>query len=114
MPNNLIEFENEFTWGKAISDNTTDQFHENFEKGIDEAKKEIGNTYPIIINGIELYSDETFTVKSPSDTRIIIGKFSKATISDTHNAISSAKNAFERLCRQFFPKEILFGCNYDI
>ncbi len=92
----MTDFENEFTWGKAISKNTTEEFHEQFEKGIDEAKKEFGKKYPIIINGKEIFSDDNFSVNSPSDTKFPIAEFPKATISDTNHAILSAKNAFEK------------------
>ena len=91
----MTEFENEFTWGKAISENTVEEFHEKFENAVDEAKKEFGKKYPLIINGGKIYSEDVFSVNSPSDTQITIGEFSKATISDTNDAISSAKNAFE-------------------
>ena len=63
----MIEFKNEFTWGKAVSENSTKEFHEKFEKAIDEARKELGQKYPIIINGKEIYSDDNFSVNSPSD-----------------------------------------------
>ena len=92
----VAEFENEFTWGKAVSQNTTDEFHEKFEKAVDEAKKEFGKKYSLIINGKEIYSKDAFFVNSPSNKQIIIGEFPKATISDTNDAISSAKNAFEK------------------
>ena len=32
------EFKNEFTWGNALAANSTQEFHENFEKAVDEAK----------------------------------------------------------------------------
>jgi len=91
----LIEFKNEYTWGTAVTNNSTDKFHTNFDKGIDEIKKELGKKYPTIINSKETYSDDFFTVCSPSDTRISVAEFPKASIQDTKNAISSAKNAFE-------------------
>lgn len=102
----MTEFENEFTWGKAISENTTDEFHERFEKGIDEAKKEFGKKYPIIINGKEIYSENIFSVNSPSNTQIPIAEFPKATISDTNNAISSAKKAFEEWSNLSYQKRV--------
>ena len=102
----MANFENEFTWGKAISKNTTDYFHEQFEKGIDEAKKEFGKKYPIIINGREIYSDDNFYVNSPSDTKLLIAEFPKATISDTNDAISSAKNAFEEWSNTPYQKRV--------
>ena len=91
----MVEFENEYTWGKAVTNNSTDKFHTNFEKAVDEVKSKLGKKYPIIVNGKEIYSDDCFTVHSPSDTRISVAEFPKASIQDTKNAISSAKNAFE-------------------
>ena len=102
----MIEFENEFTWGKAVSTNSTSEFHKKFEKGLIEAKKELGQKYPIIINGKEIYSDNIFPIYSPSDTRIKIADFPKSTISDTKNAIASAKNAFEEWSNFPFQKRV--------
>lgn len=91
----MTKFENEFTWGKAASTNSTQEFHEKFEKALDDAKKELGQKCPIVINGEEIYCEENFIVSSPSDTRIKIAEFPKSSSSDVNNAISSAKNAFE-------------------
>jgi len=102
----LSEFENEYTWGKAVSSNSTDKFHADFEKAIDEVKKELGKKYPIIINGKEIYSDNCFTASSPSDTRISVAEFPKATADDTKNAVSSAKNAFEKWSNTPFQKRV--------
>ena len=102
----MAEFENEFTWGKAVSENSTQKFHEKFEKGLDEAKEALGKKHPIIINGQEIYSENNFSIYSPSDTRVRIANFPKATISDTENAISSAKNAFEKWSNFPFQKRV--------
>ena len=102
----MAEFENEFTWGKAVSTNSTQEFHEKFENSLDEAKKELEQKYPIIINGREIYSDNNLSVHSPSDTRIKIADFPKSNISDTSNAIFSAKNAFEEWSDFPFQKRV--------
>ena len=102
----MSKFENEYTWGKATDENSTDNFHANFEKAIDEVKKELGKKYPIIINGKEIYSDDCFTVTSPSDTRISVAEFPKASVNDTKNAISSAKNAFEKWSDVTYQKRV--------
>ncbi|KAF6244189.1 aldehyde dehydrogenase family protein [Nitrosopumilus sp. b2] len=102
----MIEFQNEFTWGKAVSTSSIQEFHEKFEKSLDDAKKELGKKYPIIVNGKEIYSDENFTVNSPANTQIKIAEFPKSSISDTNNAISSAKNAFEEWSGMPFQKRI--------
>ena len=100
----MPEFENEYTWGKAVNNNSTDKFHADFEKAVDEIKKELGKKYPIIVNGKEIYSDDCFTTSSPSDTRISVAEFPKASVYDTKNAISSAKNAFEKWCNTSYQK----------
>ena len=102
----MFEFENEYTWGKAISDNSTDKFHSYFDKAIDEVKKELGKKYPIIINGKEIDFDDCFTVRSPSDTRISVAEFPKTTAEDTKNAIHNAKNAFEEWCNISYKKRV--------
>ncbi|MDX1373347.1 MAG: hypothetical protein R3321_12810, partial [Nitrososphaeraceae archaeon] len=68
-------FENEFTWGKAVANNTIDIFHEKYEKAFEGLKNELGKEYPLIINGKEINSKNLFEVRSPSDTTIIVAKF---------------------------------------
>ncbi len=86
--------ENENTWGKAVQNNATDEFHKKFEQAIESLKKELGKTYPLIIGGKEIRSEKIFEVKSPSDTRIVLAKFPLATKEQTQQAIESAKDAF--------------------
>ena len=89
-------FENEFTWGKAVATKTEDKFDAQFESALDIVKQNLGEKYPIIINGKEIFSENTFDVKSPSDTRILVAKFPQATKDDTINAINAANDAFEK------------------
>ena len=91
----MNEFENEYTWGNAIDNNSTDKFHIKFDRAINEAQKELGKKYPIIINGKEIYSDDCFTVRSPSNNTILVAEFPKASQDDICNGISSARDAFE-------------------
>lgn len=86
--------ENENTWTRAVQTNTTDEFHKKFDSALESIKKELGKTYPLIIGGKEVHSDNVFEVKSPSDTRIVLAKFPLATKEQTQNAIESAKEAF--------------------
>jgi 1-pyrroline-5-carboxylate dehydrogenase len=87
-------FENEYTWGKAVANNKTDEFHAQFEDSVKKVSNELEKEYPIIINGKEIFLDSNFTVKSPSNTNLILGKFPLSTKEDTLSAIESAKNAF--------------------
>jgi len=92
----LLVFKNEYTWGKAVTSNTIDEFDKKFEKAIAEVKSNLNKEYPLIINGKEIFLDEQYEIKSPSDTRITLAKFPQATKEDTVSVIESAKNAFSK------------------
>ncbi len=99
-------FENEYTWGKAISENAVDEFHKKFDKAITDVKNEFGNKFPIIINGKEIFSENCFTVRSPADKRITIAEFPKSTESQTVDAINSARNAFDEWSDTAYQKRV--------
>ncbi|MFB5613393.1 MAG: aldehyde dehydrogenase family protein, partial [Nitrosarchaeum sp.] len=89
-------FENEYTWGKAVNQGKESEFNKKFDDAVESVQKQFGKKYPAIIGGREIFSNETFEVRSPSDTRIVLGTFPKLTISQTNDAIFSAKNAFPK------------------
>ena len=97
-------FENEYTLGKAVANNSIDEFHTSFDKAIEEVQKGFGKICPIIINSTEVNSENRFTVKSPADTRITLAEFPKATIDDTLSAIASAKDAFDEWSNTSYQK----------
>ncbi|MGD8299909.1 MAG: aldehyde dehydrogenase family protein, partial [Nitrosopumilaceae archaeon] len=92
----MTEFENEFTWGKAISQNKTDEFDLKFDSAVDSIQNQFGKRYPDFINGEEFFSDEEFVVRCPSDTKIVLAKFPKLNEGMTKEAITFAKNAFPK------------------
>ncbi len=102
----LTEFENEYTWGRAVADSTTEEFHASFDSAVGKVREELGNQYPIIINGKRLHYDDCFTVRSPADTRITIARFPKTTPSDTVYAIKSAKDAFDEWSKTTYQKRV--------
>lgn len=87
-------FENEYTWGKAVTSGTEEQFHESFEMAIKKVRSNLGKEHPLIIDGKERFSNKKFEIRCPSDSRIILGKFSEATKEDVIDAINSANSAF--------------------
>ena len=99
-------FENEKTWSKAVLNNSTDEFHSKFDRAIDLVKKDFGKSYPMIIGGKEIHSDNQFQVRSPADTRIVIANFPLATKEDAIHAIESAKDAFPRWSQSSYKKRI--------
>jgi len=99
-------FENEKTWAKAVLNNSTDEFHSKFDQAVDLVKKDFGKSYPMIIGGKEIHSDNKFQVRSPADTRLVIANFPLATKEDTIHAIASAKDAFPRWSQASYQKRI--------
>jgi 1-pyrroline-5-carboxylate dehydrogenase len=87
--------ENENTWVKTVQNNTIEEFHKHFDRALESLKKELGKTYPLIIGGKEVWTDNYFEVKSPADTKIVLAKFPLATKEETEHAIQMAKNAFQ-------------------
>ncbi|MEM3143122.1 MAG: aldehyde dehydrogenase family protein [Candidatus Nitrosotenuis sp.] len=86
--------ENENTWAKAVQNNTVEEFHKKFDDALGILKKELGHTYPLIIDGKEVFSEQTFEVRSPSDKNILLARFPLATREQANEAIHAAKEAF--------------------
>jgi 1-pyrroline-5-carboxylate dehydrogenase len=73
---------------------TDDTFHASYEKALDRIKPELGRSHPIIIGGEEIFSSPEFTVFSPIDHRIMVGKFPVATPLQIRSAIADASDGF--------------------
>src|SRR2546428_6652394 len=93
---NKFMFENEKTWAKYEANNSTDEFHKKFDQAIDQAHKDFGKNYPMIIAGKEVFSNDQFQVKSPADKKLTLANFPLASNEDTLHAIESAKESFLR------------------
>ena len=92
---NLSMFKNEYSWGTAVKENTTDEFHQKFDTALNEVKNDLGKDYPIIINGKKIHLSEKYEVKSPADTNIILGRISNCSKVEIKQAVDASKVAFE-------------------
>ena len=71
------------------------EFHESYEKSVENARTKLGKTYPLIIDGKEVMSrDGTFSDTNPANTEMIVGYFQKGSRDDAKKAIEAAKKAF--------------------
>lgn len=68
--------------------------HEYFEEDIATLKQNLGKTYPMLINGEWVESDNTFADCSPINTDWVLGHFPSATANDVDKAVQAAKAAF--------------------
>lgn len=71
-----------------------DEFHRSFDVAADALKTGLGATHPMFIGGRTRKSAATFTDTSPSDTRIVLGRFQKGTGRDATAAVAAARKAF--------------------
>ena len=102
----LYEFKNEYTWGTALTNNSTEEFHAKFDRAVDEVRKDLGKKCPVIINGKKVFSDDCFIVRSPSDTRISIAEFPKTHENNIQESIVSAREAFEHWSNIPYQKRV--------
>ncbi|MEM2139508.1 L-glutamate gamma-semialdehyde dehydrogenase [Nitrososphaera sp.] len=88
-------FENEHTLRHFMTEKAEGQFHDRYEKALEQVRPEFGRKYPMIINGKEVRTAQTFSHSSPIDTRIVLGHFPAGTARHARLAVASAKKAFE-------------------
>src|SRR6266849_3446894 len=60
-----------------------------------KAKSELGQNYPLIINGKKISGEATFTSVNPSQPDQVIGYFARATVAQANEAVQAAATAFE-------------------
>lgn len=86
-------FHNEAMIDFAIKEN-----RDKMLKAIDEMKKNLGKTYPIIVNGKEIFNDRKADQKipreNPSQSDQIVGHISVATVDHAEMAVKAAKEYF--------------------
>jgi 1-pyrroline-5-carboxylate dehydrogenase len=62
---------------------------------LEKAKSELGQTYPLIINGKRINGEATFASVNPSQPDQVIGHFARATVAQANEAVQAAATAFE-------------------
>jgi len=90
-----MAFENENTWYRMSTAGQAEEFHRLYEEAVERVKGTSGGRYPNLIAGKKRWSRAgQFSDTSPTDTRIVLGKFQRGTREDTRAAIAAAKKAF--------------------
>src|SRR6187402_1911362 len=80
------------TYATLRADN--EELNEQFEKGLEKARTELGKHYPNYINGEPRQGEGEFEDRSPIDENLILGYFAKGTRQDAKDAIAAARAAF--------------------
>ncbi len=66
-----------------------------FRASLEKVRANLGRTYPLIIGGEKIYTDDTFASVNPANPAEIIGRVSKATPELADRAVRAAAEAFE-------------------
>ncbi len=77
----------------------TPEFSKAYDEALEAVRGNFGKTHPNLIGGREVTASETFQDTSPSDTRIVLGKFQSGTREDARAAIDVARKAYETTWR---------------
>ncbi|HEV2354278.1 MAG TPA: aldehyde dehydrogenase family protein, partial [Puia sp.] len=65
------------------------------QAALEKARGELGQTYPLIINGKQIKGASTFASVNPSQPDQVIGHFARATVEQVNEAVQAAATAFE-------------------
>jgi 1-pyrroline-5-carboxylate dehydrogenase len=79
------------TYATLSADN--DELHAAYEQGLEAAKSWFGSTLPVYVNGEERTTGETFEVRSPVDTSVVLCTVHSATTTDVDDAVAAAHDA---------------------
>ncbi|WP_209675407.1 aldehyde dehydrogenase family protein [Methanolinea mesophila] len=87
-----METRKKLTYVDLLAD---ESIHVNYEEALQEVGPELGRSHPMFIGGKEVFGTPEFEVRSPFDTRILVGKFPLGTVMQVNAAIESAKEGFD-------------------
>jgi 1-pyrroline-5-carboxylate dehydrogenase len=63
-------------------------------EALEQVKRELGQTYPLIIGGKKITNEATFASRNPSQPDQVIGYFARATVEQVDEAVKAAAAAF--------------------
>lgn len=88
-------FQNENTLAKFKALGKEEDFHSKYENAVENIRKILGQTYPMIVGSEQVVATDTFDDISPSNPSLVVARFQKGSREDAKNAIAEAKRAFE-------------------
>jgi delta 1-pyrroline-5-carboxylate dehydrogenase len=78
------------TYATLSADN--DDLHAAYEQGLLTARSWFGSTLPVYVDGESRTTGETFEVRSPVDTSIVLCRVHSATPADVADAVAAASS----------------------
>jgi 1-pyrroline-5-carboxylate dehydrogenase len=99
-------FENEHTVRKFMTEKAEGQFHDRFERALEQVRSEFGRKYAMVIGGRDVRTIGTRAHTSPIDTRIVLGYLPVGGASQVKKAVAAAKKAFESWGRTNYQERV--------
>jgi RHH-type proline utilization regulon transcriptional repressor/proline dehydrogenase/delta 1-pyrroline-5-carboxylate dehydrogenase len=79
---------------ESLADFSQEENRLKMQKALAEVRRQLGRSYPLVINGKKVITSETIDSINPSHLREIVGKCGQATPNDAQAAIEAARAAF--------------------
>jgi 1-pyrroline-5-carboxylate dehydrogenase len=70
----------------------SEELHQAFEAALGRQRNLLGQEHPMYIGGRDVRSDRQFEVRSPSDTRVLIGRFQRGSAEHARQAVDAAQD----------------------
>jgi 1-pyrroline-5-carboxylate dehydrogenase len=99
-------FENEHTVRRFMTEKAEGQFHDRYERALEQVRSEFGRKYSMIIGGKKVRTPSTVVQTSPIDTRIVLGHLPVGGASHVRQAVAAAKKAFESWSRTGYQERV--------
>lgn len=99
-------FENEHTFRRFMTERAEGQFHDRYERALEEVRREFGRKYSMIIGGKGVRTPSTAAQTSPIDIRLVLGHLPVGGAIHAKQAIAAAKKAFESWGRTSYKERV--------
>ncbi|GMV02324.1 MAG: aldehyde dehydrogenase family protein [Burkholderiaceae bacterium] len=80
--------------------------HERFEAALARVRPRLGQDHPMFVDGKARTAPTLFEVRSPIDTRLLVGRFPSGSAGDVDAAVSAAQRAYGSWARTPWPARV--------
>ena len=92
-----MAFKNKHNYYRAGLSGKESALDSKYEKAVARLEKKSGKSYPMVINGNDIYSSAgEFDSTSPISSDLVVGRFQKGTAENVNAAVAAAKAAYAR------------------
>src|SRR5437899_1430335 len=100
----VLSQETKLTYVTLLADPS---IHPKYEAALKQIETEFGKHHPMYINGRKVLASEgEFDVRSPLDTKILLGYFQKGSAKLARKAIEAGKDAFEEWSKKSWKERV--------